>query len=111
MKNAANNDSVTGYTPGPLRVGFDDGSGRGENGEGIWIIDANDDPVVFAGKDDGVPFGVLKIADAELFAAAPDLYEVLMEIMPDGFTIRDNFDGEAWLKKAGAALKKARGES
>lgn len=49
--------------------------------------------------------------DGPLIAAAPELLAVLEEIMPDGFTIRDNFDGEGWLKRAQAAIDRAIGVS
>ena len=47
-----------------------------------------------------------------VLAAAPELLEALLEILPDGLTLRgDLFDAEGWLVKARAAIAKATAEA
>lgn len=60
-------------TPGGWRVGFNDGSGKGEGSEGCWVstVDEDEQTVVRGGREDwGVPVGVPNAADARFIAAA-----------------------------------------
>ena len=60
------------HTPGPWYVGYEDGSGRGEEGDYIAITtDASRSESI---ADDVADHrGVRRLADAYLIAAAPDL--------------------------------------
>jgi len=84
------------YTPGPWHIGFNDGSGCGEEGEegGIYITstiayegmdDFAEDHVVIYGSNDGwgIPQGVQKMADARLIMITPELYEAALEALAD----------------------------
>ena len=100
------------HTPGPWDIGFDDNTGHGEDGEGAWIVarhlaDINGlgHVVVWGGRYEGTPIGVLTPEDARLIAAAPDLLAALEAasaitvFLP---SVREVVD---------AAIAKARGES
>ncbi len=73
------------HTPGPWKVGFEDGSGP------TYITDSNDQSVVSGATDDwGVIQGVLKPEDARLIAAAPELLEACEVVAKE---LRDHVDG------------------
>lgn len=58
----------------PWKIGFADGSGCGEDGEGIYITTADEaqDVVVWGGKDSwGLPVGIRHMVVAEVIAAIP----------------------------------------
>jgi hypothetical protein len=63
------------YTPGPWRIGFDDGSGMAGEAGGAWIIGLDDEIVVAGGAHEGLKYGVPDMDNARLIAAAPDLLE------------------------------------
>jgi hypothetical protein len=77
------------YTPGPWRIGFDDGSGMAGEAGGAWIIGLDDEIVVAGGVHEGLKYGVPDMDNARLIAAAPDLLEaakrafVYFEIMAE----------------------------
>lgn len=79
-------DLLNQATPGPWTLGFDDGSGRGEDGDGIYVRAETEElaankSVVAAGCDDwGVPHGVLREAGARLIALAPDMAQLLIDM-------------------------------
>jgi len=61
------------YTPGPWRVGFEDGTGGVDDEGGAWIIGADEEIVVAGGSHDGLKYGVPDEDNARLIAATPDL--------------------------------------
>ena len=63
------------HTPGPWRVGFEDGTGGVEKESGAWIIGVEDEIVVAGGNHDGLKYGVPDEDNAKLIAAAPELLE------------------------------------
>ena len=102
-------------TPGPWRIGYDDGSGAGEDNEGIYIIAVGEEAVVRGGRDDyGIAHGVVCMEDAHLIAAAPDLYKQLRHLVILIEPLEHNgalqIPGLATLNAARAALAKADGK-
>ena len=63
------------YTPGPWRIGFEDGTGWMDDDEGGWIIGADEEVVVVGGAHEGLKYGVPDEHNGHLIAAAPDLLE------------------------------------
>jgi hypothetical protein len=64
------------HTKGPWRIGYSDGSGSGENGEGIYIVAPNAYPVVRGGMDDwNIPKGIELEADARRIVACVNACE------------------------------------
>ena len=63
------------YTPGPWRIGFEDGTGWMDEEDGAWIIGAEEEVVVAGGSHEGLKYGVPDEHNALLIAAAPDLLE------------------------------------
>lgn len=89
-----------GISPAPWK--YDDNS---EGNEGmLGVYDANGDTIAFFGEMESCDWK--DIAEANLFAAAPDLYEALREMVED-YTAYVK-DLPTWLGKARAAIKKAR---
>jgi hypothetical protein len=66
---------MAAYTPGPWRIGVDDGTVTAEEKGGAWIIGLDDEIVVAGGSYEGLKYGILDIDNARLIAAAPDLLE------------------------------------
>lgn len=66
---------MSAYTPGPWRIGFEDGTGWMDDEEGGWIIGADEEVVVAGGSHDGLKYGVLDEHNGLLIAAAPDLLD------------------------------------
>jgi hypothetical protein len=66
---------MAAYTPGPWRIGVDDGTVAPEEKGGAWIIGLDDEIVVAGGSYEGLKYGILDIDNARLIAAAPDLLE------------------------------------
>ena len=64
---------MSAYTPGPWRVGFEDGTGGVDDDGGAWIIGADEEIVVAGGSHDGLKYGVTDEANARLISLAPDL--------------------------------------
>ncbi len=66
------------HTKGPWKIGYSDGSGCGENGEGFYIVAPNSHPVVRGGLDDwGIPKGIDLEANARRIVAAVNAAEGL----------------------------------
>ena len=63
------------YTPGPWRIGFEDGSGWMDDDDGGWIIGEDEEVVVAGGSLDGLKYGVTDEHNGLLIAAAPELLE------------------------------------
>lgn len=63
------------YTPGPWRIGFEDGAGWMDDEDGGWIIGVDEEVVVAGGSHDGLKYGILDEHNALLIAAAPELLE------------------------------------
>ena len=63
------------YTPGPWRVGFEDGTGGVDEDGGAWIIGEDEEVVVAGGSHEGLKYGVPEEANARLIAMAPELLE------------------------------------
>ena len=66
---------MSAYTPGPWRIGFEDGTGWMDDEEGGWIIGADEEVVVAGGSHEGLKYGVLDEHNGLLIAAAPELLE------------------------------------
>ncbi len=64
---------MSSYTPGPWRIGFEDGTGWMDDEDGGWIIGADEEVVVAGGNHDGLKYGVLDEHNGLLIAATPDL--------------------------------------
>ena len=63
------------YTPGPWRIGFDDGTGWMDDEDGGWIIGLDEEVVVAGGSHEGLKYGVPDEHNGLLIAAAPDLLD------------------------------------
>ena len=63
------------YTPGPWRIGFEDGTGWMDDEDGGWIIGSEEEVVVVGGNHEGLKYGVLDEHNGLLIAAAPDLLD------------------------------------
>ena len=63
------------YTPGPWRIGFEDGTGWMDDEDGGWIIGADEEVVVVGGNHEGLKYGIPDEHNGLLIAAAPDLLE------------------------------------
>ncbi len=63
------------HTPGPWRIGFEDGTGMADEEGGAWIIGLDDEIVVAGGSHEGLKYGVPDEDNARLIAGAPDLLE------------------------------------
>ncbi len=63
------------YTPGPWRIGFEDGTGWMDDEDGGWIIGSEEEVVVVGGSHEGLKYGVPDEHNALLIAAAPELLE------------------------------------
>ena len=63
------------YTPGPWRIGFEDGTGWMDDDDGAWIIGFEEEVVVAGGSHEGLKYGVPDEHNAILIAAAPELLE------------------------------------
>ncbi len=63
------------HTPGPWRIGFEDGSGFVDEEDGAWITGLEDEIVVAGGSHEGLKYGVPNLDNARVIAAAPDLLE------------------------------------
>ena len=63
------------YTPGPWRIGFEDGTGWMDDDDGAWIIGFEEEVVVVGGSHEGLKYGVPDEHNALLIAAAPELLE------------------------------------
>jgi hypothetical protein len=63
------------YTPGPWRIGFEDGTGWMDDEDGAWIIGSEEEVVVAGGSHEGLKYGVPDEHNALLIAAAPELLE------------------------------------
>ena len=46
------------YTPGPWRIGFEDGTGWMDDDDGAWIIGFEEEVVVAGGSHEGLKYGV-----------------------------------------------------
>ena len=66
---------MAAYTPGPWRIGFEDGSGWMDDEDGAWIIGCDEEVVVAGGSHDGLKYGVPDEHNALLIVAAPDLLD------------------------------------
>jgi len=63
------------YTPGPWRIGFEDGAGWMDDEDGGWIIGFEEEVVVVGGSHEGLKYGVPDEHNGLLIAAAPELLE------------------------------------
>ena len=63
------------YTPGPWRIGFEDGTGWMDDEDGGWIIGFEEEVVVVGGSHEGLKYGVPDEHNGLLIAAAPELLE------------------------------------
>ena len=63
------------YTPGPWRIGFEDGTGWMDDEDGGWIIGFEEEVVVAGGSHEGLKYGVPDEHNGLLIAAAPELLE------------------------------------
>lgn len=63
------------YTPGPWRIGFEDGTGWMDDEDGGWIIGLDEEVVVVGGNHEGLKYGVLDEHNGLLIAAAPELLD------------------------------------
>lgn len=63
------------YTPGPWRIGFEDGTGWMDDEDGGWIIGSEEEVVVVGGNHEGLKYGVLDEHNGLLIAAAPELLD------------------------------------
>ncbi len=85
--------------------------GRIEDASG-HTVEATGLALVTGYRDEADP----AFANADLIAAAPELYECLshvanvIELANNGHPVPDNHDGEQWLERTLAALAKARGK-
>lgn len=69
-------------TPLPWKIGFNDGSGAGEDDEGIWIVGPGNAVVVCGGKDDwDMKTGVLTPDDARLIERAVNNHDRLLKAL------------------------------
>lgn len=66
---------MTAYTPGPWRIGFEDGTGWMDDDDGAWIIGSEEEVVVVGGSHEGLKYGVPDEHNALLIAAAPELLD------------------------------------
>jgi len=66
---------MSAYTPGPWRIGFEDGTGWMDDEEGGWIIGSEEEVVVVGGSHEGLKYGVPDEHNGLLIAAAPDLLD------------------------------------
>ena len=98
------------YTPGPWKIGFDDGSG----GEDFWIVGPNETPVVHGQGDCCKLGGIRDEANARLIAAAPLLLEALQGVKVCPYCTFSNWSSgiRQHMKecKLNAAVKAATGE-
>ena len=63
------------FTPGPWRIGFEDGTGWMDDDDGGWIIGFEEEVVVVGGSHEGLKYGVPDEHNGLLIAAAPELLE------------------------------------
>ncbi len=61
------------YTPGPWRIGFEDGTAWMDDEDGGFIIGEDEEVVVAGGSHEGLKYGVLDEHNGLLIAAAPEL--------------------------------------
>ncbi len=98
------------YTPGPWRIGFEDGTGWMDDDDGAFIIGEDEEVVVAGGSHEGLKYGVLDEHNGLLIAAAPELLETakraysFFEILAaqkaserDGASVEDCLEPEAVL--------------
>jgi hypothetical protein len=90
--------SERAHTKGPWSVGFSDGSGP------EWITAGDDTTIVMGGDSFGTVYGVRDPANACLIAAAPDMFEALIQARE---WLRGWASAEAQLAIIDAALAKA----
>ena len=64
---------MSAHTPGPWRVGFEDGTGGVDDDGGAWIIGADEEIVVAGGSHEGLKYGVTDEANARLISVTPEL--------------------------------------
>ncbi len=99
------------YTPGPWRIGFEDGTGWMDEEDGAWIIGAEEEVVVAGGSHEGLKYGVPDEHNALLIAAAPDLLEAakralaFFEILAEKKAAEDNGRPEDCLEPEGVLLR------
>ena len=99
---------MSGHTPGPWAVGFSDGSGVDE---GAYIVARDSTVVVRGGNPQGdLEFGVQLEPDARLIAAAPELLDVIQEILDYSGGANSALDDEYVVERARAVVAKAKGE-
>lgn len=77
--------SKPAFTPGPWKVGYDDGSGI-DHEKGCFTITAAKctQTVVWSGDSFGMVYGVRNFADARLIAAAPRMFDFIAAKAADG---------------------------
>lgn len=63
------------YTPGPWRIGFEDGTAWMDDEDGGFIIGEDEEVIVAGGSHEGLKYGVLDEHNGLLIAAAPELLE------------------------------------
>jgi hypothetical protein len=91
------------HTPAPWRIGFSDSSGINE---GIYITTESDGVVVRGGSPEGdLMFGVLRVEDARLIAAAPELLSVAIKAEA---LISGELVGVEWKRACAEFVKEAR---
>ncbi|HXV64514.1 MAG TPA: hypothetical protein VEK15_27705 [Vicinamibacteria bacterium] len=99
---------MSAYTPGPWRVGFEDGTGGVDDDGGAWIIGADEEIVVAGGSHDGLKYGVTDEANARLISVAPDLLAAAQRALAFFELLRDKSPGrggEAGLEPEALLLK------
>ncbi len=65
------------HTPGPWRLGYEDGSGVADDYTKGYCITAGERTVVYSGDSFGVLYGIEREADARLISSAPELLAAL----------------------------------
>jgi hypothetical protein len=97
----ATNETKAKWTPGPWRVDYQCRDDSGDERLAVFSFAFDDEtPGVCA----GTKTWPLTEGDADLIAAAPDLYEALAAIVEEYAGISD-----AWSRRARAALARAEG--